>query len=222
MCIKKLKVLLTVALVAVFTLAVCLFCSQTAYAAPADTEGVEIATESGEIAPVTPAGEVGGETPAEEPQGVTDSVREYLKSIYGDDYEKYYNQIVENWGSVEKFLLNASENLPEEQRYKATELLTTVNAYIGVAADAVLLLCVSIYIIYRSKKNKKISSDLKTLKACSNQTQAAQLALIKSQKAQSASLQALLPGDKFDGAVTELKESDRVLDEAAEEVRKIV
>lgn len=215
--IKKLRVFLTVVLVAVFTLAVCLFCSQTAYTASASGT-TEIAADSGENIPVT----TGGETLAEESQGVAESVQEYLKAIYGDDYEKYYNQIVENWGSVENFLLNASENLPEKYRYKATELLTTINAYIGVGADAVLLLCVSVYIIYRAKKNKKINADLSTLKAQDNQIEVAQLAIIKSQKAQSAAFQKLLPGEKFEKEVSELTESDKALDSAAEEVQKIV
>lgn len=222
MCNKKLRVFLIVALLAVFTLAVCLFCSQTAYAALADDGTTEISAESGENSPVTPEAPAGEEIPAEGAQGVAESVQEYLKAIYGDDYEKYYNQIIENWGSVEKYLLSASENLPAEYRYKAAELLTTVNAYIGVGADAVLLLCVGVYIIYRAKKNKKINADLKTLKACSNQTQTAQLALIQSQKAQSASLQKLLPGERFEAEIAELIESDKALDNAAEEVQKIV
>lgn len=205
MSIRKLKTVLIVALVVVFTLAVCLFCSQTAYAASADTET-----------------NTDGSLTENDTETVSDSVRAYLQSIYGDDYEKYYNQIVENWGSVEKFLLNASENLPDEYRYKATELLTTVNAYIGVGADAILLICVGAYIIYRAKKNKKITADLKTLKAGDNQIETAQLAIIQSQKAQSAALQKLLPGEKFEGEVTELAESDKALDRAAEEVKKIV
>lgn len=222
MSIRKLKTVLIVALVVVFTLAVCLFCSQTAYAASADTETAEITTQNAENEPTTPETNTDGSLTENDTETISDSVRAYLQSIYGDDYEKYYNQIVENWGSVEKFLLNASENLPDEYRYKATELLTTVNAYIGVGADAILLICVGAYIIYRAKKNKKITADLKTLKAGDNQIETAQLAIIQSQKAQSAALQKLLPGEKFEGEVTELAESDKALDRAAEEVKKIV
>lgn len=219
---KKISTILVVALVSVFMLWVCLFCSQTAFAASADSETAEIGTENAENEPATPATDTDGSLTDNGTETISDNVRAYLQSIYGDDYEKYYNQIVEHWGSVEKFLLNAGENLPEEYRYKATELLTTINAYIGVGADAVLLICVSAYIIYRAKKNKKIATDLKTLKACDNQIEVAQLAIIKSQKAQSAALQMLMPGEKFEGAVSELKESDEALDGAAEEVQKIV
>lgn len=219
---KKISTILVVALVSVFMLLVCLFCSQTAFAASADTGTAEITAENAENEPTTPETDADGSLTENGAETISDSVKAYLQSIYGNDYEKYYNQIIEHWGSVEKFLLNASENLPEEYRYKATELLTTVNAYIGVGADAVLLICVSAYIIYRAKKNKKIATDLKTLKACDNQIEVAQLAIIQSQKAQSAALQRLMPGEKFEDAVNELAESDKALDSAAEEVKKIV
>lgn len=242
MSINKLRVILIVALVTVFTLAVCLLCSQSAYAASAEEytpqyaaedslesegEGEPAATPEetptgGENSPTAPETGADGSTGESGTESVADRVRAYLQAIYGDDYEKYYNKIIENWGSVENFLLNASDNLPEEYRYKATELLTTVNAYIGVGADAVLLLCIGIYIICRVKKNKKISADLTTLKACDNQIETAQLAIIESQKAQSAALQLLLPGERFAGAVAALVESDKALDKAAEEVKKIV
>lgn len=219
---KKISTILVVALVSVFMLLVCLFYSQTTFAASADTGTAEITAENAENEPTTPETDTDGSLTENSAETITDSVRAYLQSIYGDDYEKYYNQIIENWGSVEKFLLNASENLPEEYRYKATELLTTINAYIGVGADAILLLCVSIYIVYRAKKNKKINADLTTLKAQDNQIEVAQLAIIKSQKAQSAALQKLLPGEKFENEVSELTESDKALDSAAAEVQKIV
>lgn len=222
MSIKKLRVFLIVALVAVFTLAVCLFCSQTAYTASADTGTAEITAEDAENSPTAPETDTDGSLTEDNTESVSDRVKAYLQSIYGDDYEKYYDKIIENWGSVENFLLNASENLPEEYRYKATELLTTINAYIGVGADAVLLICVGAYIIYRAKKNKKIAADLKTLKAGDNQIETAQLALIQNQRAQSAALQKLLPGEKFESEVAALIESDKVLDDAAKEVQKIV
>lgn len=158
----------------------------------------------------------------EDEESVADRVKAYLQSIYGDDYKKYYDKIIENWGSVENFLLNASDNLPEEYRYKATELITTVNAYIGVVADIILLLCGLGFLIYIIKKHRKIKKDLATLKACDNQIEVAQLAIIKSQKAQSVALKALMPGEKFADAVAELAESAIELDSASEEVKKIV
>lgn len=219
---KKISTILVVALVSVFTLLVCLFCLRTNVTASAEEYDVQITTQNAENEPTTPETNTDGSLTENDTETISDSVKSYLQSIYGDDYEKYYNQIIDHWGSVEKYLLNASESFPEEYRYKATELITKVNAYIGVGADAVLLLCVGIYIIYRAKKNKKIAADLKTLKACDNQIETAQLALIQSQKAQSAALQMLMPGEKFEGAVAELKNSDEALDGAAEEVKKIV
>ena len=207
---KKLVAVLAAILVTVFMLAICCLCLSGGGSASADT-----GTEITETEPTTPESAEGGET-------LADRVKAYLQGIYGEDYEVYYNKIIENWGSVENFLLNASDNLPEEYKYKATELLTTVNAWIGVGADAILLFCVGIYIVYRAQKNKKTAADLTTLKACDNQIETAQLALINSQKAQSAALQALLPGTKFEETIATLKESDKALDAAAEEVKKIV
>lgn len=219
---KKFTTLWVIVLLSVFTLWVCLFCLQTTYAIPTEEYDTQINVQDGENELVTPSTDTDDSLPEVGTETISENVRAYLQKIYGDDYEKYYNQILEHWGSVEKFLLNASENLPEEYRYKSTELATKVNAYIGVGADAILLLCVSVYIIYRAKKNKKLNADFTTLKACDNQIEVAQLALIESQKAQSAALQKLMPGEKFEGEVNELKESDKVLDSAAEEVKKIV
>lgn len=222
---KKLKTVLVVILVTVFTLAVCFVCSQITYAASADAiaaEGIFDVNSEGEIAPTTPETPVPEQTPDNDRKSITQSVQEYLKAIYGDDYEIYYNQIIDNWGSVEKFLLNASEILPEETKYKATELLSTINAYIGVGADAVLLLCIGIYIIYRAKKNKKVSNDLDKLKTAQNQTQAGELAIIDGLKAQSVALRELTPGERFTVVNARLAESEFKLDEAAEEVKRNV
>lgn len=218
---KKLTMALAIVLLSVFMLSVCLFFSQTAvYAASAETE--QDISGNGENAPTMPETDEDETLTEGGADSVSDSVKEYLQSIYGDNYEKYYNQIIEYWGSIENFLLNASDILPEEYQYKATELLTTINAYIGIAADAVLLILACAYLIYRVKKNKTVNANFTTLKACDNQIEVAQLAIIKSLKAQSAALQVLLPGAKFEDAVAELAESDKALDDATEEVQKIV
>ncbi len=52
------------------------------------------------------------ETNAEEAEGETssnalvDSFIAQLKAKYGDEYEKYYNAIIEKWGSIEAYLLD--------------------------------------------------------------------------------------------------------------------
>ena len=175
-----------------------------------------------EISPVTPEDGSDGPTVDTDSQTLSEQIQDFLRGVYGDDYESYYAQILEHWGSIENFLLNASELVPEEYRYKATELITTINAYMGVAADGVLLLGIAIYAIFRYKRNKQISKDLTTLKNDDNQIETAQLAIMESQKAQSAALRELLPGTRFEGTVNGLAESDKKLDSAAEEVKRIV
>ena len=39
-------------------------------------------------------------------QTVSESFLQYLKDKYGEDYEFYYSQIIERWGSVEAYLLS--------------------------------------------------------------------------------------------------------------------
>lgn len=218
---KKTITCFILSLLLVFMLSVCLFCSRTVFVTYAE-ETPQSTEESSENEPTEPGTEVDGSTTESPADSISERVKAYLQSIYGDDYEKYYNEIIEHWGSIENFLLNASENMPEEYRYKATELLTTVNAYIGVGADMILLLFGAVFLIYIIKKQRKTNADLTTLKACDNQIEEAQLALIESQKAQSAALQQLMPGEKFEGARAALVASDKALDSAAEEVKKIV
>lgn len=39
----------------------------------------------------------------------------WLKDTFGEDYEKYYNNIITNWGSIEEYLLQfGEENIPEQ------------------------------------------------------------------------------------------------------------
>lgn len=39
----------------------------------------------------------------------------WLKDTFGEDYEKYYNNIITNWGSIEEYLLQfGQENIPEQ------------------------------------------------------------------------------------------------------------
>lgn len=41
---------------------------------------------------------------------------EYLKDKYGEDYDYYYNKIIEEWGSIEGYLLAFGDKLPEEHQ----------------------------------------------------------------------------------------------------------
>jgi len=221
---QKLAVVL-LALISVFTLsACCLTFSRsvdtvfTVYAAET-AEGTE-QTEEETTEPTEPTTE--GQEEEVDNETIAANVKEYLQSIYGDDYETYYNQIIENWGSVEKYLLSASENLPEEHQYKVTELITKINTYIGVAADGVLLLCVGIYIICRARKNKKVQSDLDRLKTASNQTQSAELAIMSSLTAHGEALKQLMPNQKFETATTAITEAETELTAAKEELNKNV
>lgn len=219
---KKFTTVFILAIISVFILSVCLFCLQTAYAEPLGEDGVEITTEDGVNESTPPETDTGEELPDVGSDTVSDSVKEYLKSIYGEDYERYYNQIIENWGSIEKFLLSASENLPESYKYRVQELLLKVAPYVAIAADTIMLLAAGFYIFYRAKKNKKVNTDLEKVKAALNQTGTAELAIIESLQAQSQSLKRLLPGERFAAETAALTESEETLKKATEEVKRNV
>lgn len=197
----------------------------TAYAETTVTEQPEPLPEEEptEQTPPEESEEVTDETPeATEPESLTDSIIAYLKDVYGDDYQKYYDKIIEHWGSLEEYILNAADSLPEEFKYNVQQITAAVNTYIGVAANGLLLICAGIYIISRRKKNKKINADLEALKAAQNQTATANIAIIQAQKAQNEAFKALMPGTKFEAATAQLCACDEALTAAEEEVKRDV
>ncbi len=56
------------------------------------------------------------EAPENGIDGVAVQFVEYLKSRYGAEYELYYNAIIEQWGSIEGYLLAFGDKLPEEHK----------------------------------------------------------------------------------------------------------
>ena len=101
------------------------------------------------------------ELPDEPPTGQTEEVApsddtiterfiEYLKSKYGDDYEYYYNQIIEKWGSVETYLLSLGENFSEEQLTAWQEFVAWLGEYAPVWAT--ILAVVLIVVVYKFGK----------------------------------------------------------------------
>lgn len=210
MIFKKFRIFIATALVALAIICGCLIAANmtTAYAAEQITE--------------PPAQDIIDEEQTENESSLSQRVIEYLKAIYGADYETYYNKIVENWGSIEAYILNAADNLPEEIKYNTQRLLSNINVYIGVIADAVLFVGAGVYVFVRRSKNKKINNDLEALKAAQNQSATADIAIIQAQKAQNEALKALMPGAKFESSTAQLSACDKALTAAEEEVKRNV
>lgn len=242
---KQRIAVIIIALLTVFMLAACLLCLPSTYAVYAAESEVTETTGENLTGDTAADGDdsTSEETPAEGETELTDkekleqTVKEYLQNIYGDNYETYYNQIIENYGSLEEWVVKAGNNvLPEEYQYKLTELMNNVKNYIGVIADGLLLVIgVVVIIVYAVKKksadeaqakisetvegiNETVASVIKAI----NQIEGAESALIANQAAQSSALRALMPNAKFTAQTDELAASETELKAAAEEVKKDV
>lgn len=127
---------------------------------------------------------------------------EYLKEKYGADYEYYYNEIIENWGSVEAYLLSLGEGLPEEYRNGWEKFIGWLGEYSVLWAPA---LAVAIVIFVAIKGKKIADSKYVPLAKELNLQSKAMISIMHAQKA-------MLPNnEKFAGNAKELEESERRL-----------
>lgn len=149
---------------------------------------------------------------AESIDSVATSFVDYLKEKYGEDYNFYYDQIIEKWGSVEGYLLAFGNKLPEEQKSDWDKFVGWLDKYAPVWAPplAVLLLAI-VFIIGRKQFNKifekivekivngKLSPLIRELNLQSNAT----VSMLRAQKA----LLGTVP--KFDENVKELEAAEK-------------
>lgn len=188
---------------------------------------------------VTPA--IAEEAP-EEPPAVTDEVvdensmpalverfTEYLKEKYGDDYEYYYNQIMEKYGSIEQYLLSFTDKLPEEYQDGWTQFLAWLHKYSVVWVPTLVFIILIILAIigknivkkfYKKafpdfrkgfesivdkKVNDKLNEKITPIAEELNLQSAAIGSIMRSQ-------QALLgPADKFADVVKDLEKNEKEL-----------
>ncbi len=150
------------------------------------------------------------ETPENGIDDVAAQFVEYLKSRYGAEYELYYNAIIEQWGSIEGYLLAFGDKLPEEHKTGWDKFVGWLTEYAPVWAAplaAVLLIIIAV----AGKKtfnrivdrivNTKLSPVIKELNLQSNAT----VSLIRAQKA-------LLGNNaRFAGNVEELSAAEKEL-----------
>lgn len=135
---------------------------------------------------------------------------EFMKAQYGDNYEYYYDRIIENWGSVEAYLLSFGEKLPEEQKNDWDIFVTWLGDYAPVWAPPLAVVVVIIVAVLGKKQFEKIlekvASKMVTpiIKELNLQSKA-QVSTIHSQK--------VLLGNnpKFAATVAELETSEREL-----------
>lgn len=134
--------------------------------------GVMIASaeEVGDPAPQTEiTDEEQGEPPAAEPEepeepeepGQTDEQMgedfvEWLKATFGSDYEYYYNQIIENWGSIEDYLTQfGEEHLPEGFNAGLQKVLDWLNEYVVIWATVLAIVVIVAYYLIKKRSTRK-------------------------------------------------------------------
>lgn len=110
-----------------------------------------------------------GEPPAAEPEepeepeepGQTDEQMgedfvEWLKATFGSDYEYYYNQIIENWGSIEDYLTQfGEEHLPEGFNAGLQKVLDWLNKYVAIWAPVLAIVVIVAYYLIKKRSTRK-------------------------------------------------------------------
>lgn len=135
----------------------------------------------------------------------------WLKENLGAEYETYYNKIIENWGSIEAYLLQfGEENIPEEYQGGWKNFVSIMGEYAWLWGS-VLAVIVVIVVWFKGKKwLKKLITELVNKRVTGMETE-----INKQSKAQIAtmhSVKALLgTNEKFDDNVKELEESEKEL-----------
>ena len=141
---------------------------------------------------------------------IAEQFTEYLKDKYGADYELYYNQIIERWGSVEAYLLSLGDKLPEEYQSGWDKFIGWLGEYSVLWAPALAVLIVILVAVIGKKKfdkllerivNAKLSPIVHELNLQSNAT----VAVIHAQEA------LLGNNERFADQVKELETAEKEL-----------
>lgn len=181
-----------------------------------ETDDAENDEEENLVPPADLSGETEEETPATPPAETEENTAienlaanfvDWLKSTFGADYEYYYNQIIENWGSIENYLLQfGQENIPEQYQTGWEEFIGWLSDNAPVWAS---ILAIAIIIIVWLVGKKVFTSIVK--KVVDSKTSALATELNKQSEAMIATnraLSALLgKGEKFSENVKELDET---------------
>lgn len=96
--------------------------------------------------------EVVEDTADDNGQTITEQFTEYLKAKYGEDYEYYYNRIIEEWGSVEAYLLSFGKKLPEEYKTSWDYFVEWLGEYSPVWAPIFAVVIVILVAVIGKKK----------------------------------------------------------------------
>lgn len=161
------------------------------------------------------------ETPTEEPTNEADEPFDmaalvekftaYLKDKYGAEYEQIYNGIIEQWGSIEAYLLQFGEEyIPKEYNAGWTAFVTWLRENAPIWATPLALACVIFIAVFGKKAftaivQKIVDSKVNALATELNKQSAALAAQMKA-------LKMIMPTtEKCAAAVQELDEKEKEL-----------
>lgn len=221
---KKIKSIILTILAAAVIILGSFFCinsvvfADTASVAEADI--IETISDT-ENTPTEPPTDEDGQTPADDMEGAeglaVDFV-EWLKSEYGEDYEYYYNLIIEKWGSIEAYLLQfGEENLTPEQYEWWNEAISLIGQYSFIWAPVLaVILLVAALVIGKSMLAKIIDKAVNVRVEAIQNTQSAQSEELNRQSVAICSLGnglcgLLGTGEKFSAEREEIQKSTEEL-----------
>lgn len=219
------KILLGVVLIAFFC---CFLCASFVGVSAAEaeppaqvTDGTKIAAENNDNeATKPPETDSEGETEqttteeADEPfdmAALVEKFTAYLKDKYGAEYEEIYNGIIEQWGSIEAYLLQFGEEyIPEEYNAGWTAFVTWLRENAPIWATPLAIACVIFIAVFGKKAFTAIVKKIVDVKVDVLSTE-----LNKQSAALSAQMKALktiMPmSEKCAAAVQELDEKEKEL-----------
>lgn len=165
--------------------------------------------DAGETLPIEET-EEGAETNDEGFDELVAQFTAYLKDKYGADYEFYYNQINERWGSVEAYLMSFGEELPEEYQNAWQLFIGWLGEYAPIWATALAIIIVIIIAVVGKKQFNKIVEGIvnKKLRPIENELNLQSTAMISNLRA----IKLLLPNnEKYTETAKELENAEKEL-----------
>ena len=142
---------------------------------------------------------------------LVDKFTQYLKDKYGAEYDAIYNGIIEQWGSIEAYLLQfGKEYIPEEYNAGWNAFIEWLSVNAPIWAPALALACIIFIAVFGKKAFNKIVQKIvdTKVKLLSDELNKQSAALSAQMKA----LKMIMPtNEKCAAAVQELEEKEKEL-----------
>lgn len=94
---------------------------------------------------------------------VAEQFKNYLKDKYGSEYDYYYSAIIQQWGSIESYLLAFGNKLPEEAQSGWDKFVGWLREYAVIWVPILAVIAVIVAVILGKSKIKKLKEWLAEL-----------------------------------------------------------